>query len=258
MEEIDGIVKNFNQDISIIVKNIDSNDYIYHYNNNTKFKSASLIKVFILLYILDLVDKKKITLNLNILIQEKDILPDTEVFENGEQFCTVEELINWMIITSDNTATNVLLKYFGIDNVNNYIKEHLHTSSTLLQRYMLDGNSIKNGIDNYTSQEDMLLVFSKLIKKEILNNDLCELAINILANQRKQNQVMRYIYNPVCYIHKTGLLNGLNHDCGIMNINNTWYYIGISIWNYKNNKDHRPLAGKLGRLIYNYLKNLEK
>ena len=48
----------------------------------------------------------------------------------------------------------------------------------------------------------MLKVFTKLFNKEILNDDLCNKAIEILYNQLCQNQVMRYIYQAK-YVHKT-------------------------------------------------------
>ena len=99
-----------------------------------------------------------------------------------------------MIIESDDTATIVLLKYFGIENINNYIINALNVKNTYVQRYMLDEKAIKNGLNNYMSQKDMLNIFTLLFSKKILNNELCEKAINILYNQRCQNQIMRYIF----------------------------------------------------------------
>ena len=67
-----------------------------------------------------------------------------------------------MIIESDNTATNVLLKYFGIENINNYIINALNVKNTYVQRYMLDEKAIKNGLNHYMSQKDMLNIFTLL------------------------------------------------------------------------------------------------
>ena len=114
--------------------------------------------------------------------------------------------------------------------------------------------AIENGFNNYTSQEDMLSIFTKLFNKDILNDKLCDKAIEILYNQRCQDQVMRYIYQHVKYAHKTGYLDYLNHDVGVMNINNKYFYIGISVYNSKNIKGNKRLIGNLGRTIYEYLK----
>ena len=156
-------------------------------------------------------------------------------------------------LKSDNTATNVLLKYFGMENINNYIINVLNIKNTYVQRYMLDEKAIKNGLNNYMSQKDMLDIFTLLFSRKILNNELCEKAINILYNQRCQDQIMRYIFEPVKFAHKTGSLDYLNHDVGVMNINNKIVYIGISIYNSNNKKENKKLIGNIGKKIYNYL-----
>lgn len=246
-------IKNSGEEVSILIKELNKNEYIYNYNTKIKMISASIIKVPIMLAVLEEVSNKKISLNHKILVENEDILEDTEVFENGENHYTLEELINWMIIESDNTATNVIIKKFGMQIVNNYFTNVLKLQHTNLQRYMLDENAIKNGFNNYTSQEDMLIVFEKLFNKQILNEELCNKAIEILYNQRCQNLVMRHIYQPVKYAHKTGILDYINHDVGVMNINNKLYYIGISIYNAKDIEGNKALIGNLGRIIYDYL-----
>lgn len=88
--------------------------YVYlRYNekySTEKLVSASTIKLPIMLAIFEEVKNKNINLNDTILVTKNDILDDTEIFENGEKYYSINELINWMIIESDNTATNVLLK----------------------------------------------------------------------------------------------------------------------------------------------------
>lgn len=60
---------------------------------------------------------------------------------------------------------------------------------------MLYEKAIQNGLNNYISQKDMLEIFTLLFNKKILNDELCDNAINILYNQRCQGQKMRYILN---------------------------------------------------------------
>lgn len=253
INNINDMIKTSDENVSILFKELNKVDYIYNHNSNIQMPSASTIKVPIMLAVLEEVQEEKINLDDKILVKFEDILDDTEVFENGEGYYSLYELINWMIIESDNTATNVIIKTFGMEKINNYIFNVLNAKSTSLQRYMLDENAIKNGLNNYTSQEDMLNIFTKLFNKYILNNELCDIAIQILYNQRCQDQVMRFIYEPVRYAHKTGCLDHLNHDVGIMNIKNKLFYIGISIYNSKNKKGNKKLIGNLGKMIYSYI-----
>ncbi len=250
------ISKEPEEKISILIKKLNEEKPLYSYKDNEKIVSASVIKVPIMLSALEEVRKGNISLDDKITVTEEDILKDTEVFENGEGEYSLYELINWMIIESDNTATNVIIKLFGMEKINNYIFKELELKSTYLERYMLDKDAIEKGYNNYTSQLDMYHVFEKLFNKLILNKDLCNIAIEILYNQRCQNQIMRHIYQKVLYAHKTGSLDYLNHDVGVMNINNTYFYIGISLYNSKNKKGNRKLIGNLGKIIYDYLSNL--
>ena len=255
-KNIEEVVNQSGEKVSIIIKRINNSKDIICYNSNQKMISASIIKVPIMLAMLEEIRKNKFALDEKILIKKEEILDDTEVFEDDELYYSIEELINWMIIKSDNTATNVLIKLLGMKKINAYICDVLKLNSTILERYMLDYKAIKNGLNNYTSQEDLLVVFTKLFNKEILTEELCNKAIEILYNQRYQNQVMRYIYQPVRYAHKTGVLEYLNHDVGVMEINNDFYYIGISVYNCKNKEGNKKLVGKLGKMIYNYLSKI--
>lgn len=252
--QINRIISNSNCDLSIIVKEINEDDRIYEYNSSKKLVSASLIKIPILLAILEKVKQGDISLNDTVLIREEEILEDTRVFEFGTRNYTLLELLNWMIITSDNTATNILIKKFGIKYINNYMEKELQLKETTMQRKMLDFNAIEKGCQNYTNQEDMLTIFTKLFHKEILTNDLCDISIKILSKQRCQDQVMRYIYEDVFYAHKTGSLDYLNHDVGVMKINNNLFYLGISIFNCKEKEGNKELVGKIGKLIFDDLK----
>ena len=253
VEELDKTINESGENVSVLIKEIGKAGNIYSYNPNVEMISASVIKVPIMLAILEKVRIKKVSLNDEILVKYEDILYDTEIFENGEGYYSICELINWMIIESDNTATNVLIKKFGMESINNYIIDVLKLKSTRLERYMLDESAIKDGFNNYTNQEDMLNIFTKLFNKEILNKKLCNIAIKILYNQRCQDQIMRYIYNPVKYAHKTGYLDYLSHDVGVMNINNRLFYVGVSIFNSKFKDGNKKLIGNIGKIIYNGL-----
>lgn len=239
INNLDNMINVSKENVSILITELNNPKYIYSYNNKIRMISASTIKVPIMLAVLEEAKNGNINLDDKILVHNNKILSDTEVFENGENYYSLYELINWMIIESDNTATNVIIKKLGMNKINNYISKVLNLKSTVLERYMLDKEAIEKGLNNYTSQEDMLKIFTKLFNKDILNNNLCDKAIEILYNQRCQDQVMRYIYQPVKYAHKTGSLDYLNHDVGVMNINNKYFYIGISVYNSKNKNGNK-------------------
>ncbi len=252
-ERINREIAQFQGKVSMLIKRLDAVVPLYEYHSEERLISASMIKVAILLAILEEVRAQRAHLSDSLFVSETDILKDTKVFVDGGAAYCLEELLAWMIIESDNTATNVLIQHFSMELINAYIKNHLQVSNTCLKRRMMDQEAVKQGFDNYTSEQDMCVIFTKLFAHELLTPQLCDLAIAMLYNQRCQNQLMRYIYQPVPFAHKTGTLSNLNHDMGVMKIKNTLYYVGVSLYDCQDMSINKKLIGKLGRLIYEQL-----
>lgn len=252
-EKLEKMIQESKDEVSILFTKINGNT-IYKHQSELQVVSASTIKTAILLAVLNEVKNDKISLEDEIFVSEKILLEDSEVFESGACFCTLMELLMWMMISSDNTATNCLIQTVGMETINQYICDELKCKDTSLQRLMLDFDAIEKGYNNYTSMEDMLLLFTKLWNTEILNEHLCQVAKEVLYNQRCQNQIMRYIYKPTLFAHKTGELDYRTLDVGVMKMNDEYYFIGISIKS-ENIKGNPVLMGKLGRTIYEYLES---
>ena len=161
-----------------------------------------------------------------------------------------------MIISSDNSATNVLIDILGLDEINNRIKS-LKMKNTSLQRKMMDFNAIKEGKNNFTSLNDMLVVMEGLYKGEIINKEVSKRAIAIMKNQRDNTMLKRYIAENVVLANKTGELDNLNNDVGIFFTKSINYFIGIFISDAKDNNEACTIIGKLSKIVYEYLINIK-
>ena len=252
--KLNEIIQQSNEQLNILVHDIKDNKTLFEHNASLQLVSASTIKVPIMLCALNEVMNNKCSLDTKIIVSKDIILEDSEIFEQGPRQASLYELLMWMIIKSDNTSTNVLINYLTMSKINEYCEKVLETENTSVQRIMLDFKAVEEGKNNYISQQDLCNMFIKLHNKEILNEELCEVAMSILLNQRWQNQIMRYIYEPTKYAHKTGDLDYLHHDAGIMCINNNWVYIGCSVKSNNNVHGNYPLIGKIGRMIYDEIK----
>lgn len=244
--------------VSVLIKELGGAGRSAAYCSNAKMPSASTIKVPIMLAALEKVREGSLQLEEKIYVGEDLILEGAEAFENGPGEYSVHELITWMIITSDNTATNTLIKLLGMEYINRCLREMLQAKTTVLQRLMLDRAAAERGMDNYITHEDLSVMFEKLYAGEILTEELRQTALDILYSQRHQDQVLRYIWEPVKYAHKTGSLAGLNHDAGVIHINEGKFYIGVSVYDSQNKRGNRRLSGNIGRLTYDYLLRIDK
>lgn len=235
-----------------MVKNITSDVILYIFQENDIFISASIIKIPIMLSILDYLLNNNVSIESYIKINNSDILYDNKYFKNGIYQYNIEDLITWMITLSDNSSTNILIKYLGFERINEYFKK-IGLKDTKLERYMLDEGTIKNGKNNYTSLDDMYKCFKYIVNKEILTGEFCDLALNILYKQEVNNQINRYIKN-IKFAHKTGSLEYLNSDVGIFELNKQIYFIEISVYNTPKKNGDRKNIGKLSKMIYKYIK----
>jgi beta-lactamase class A len=240
-------------EVSLLIKNFNIGDILYSYDDDREVVSASTIKVPIMLTALEQVQEGIVALDSLIELKDSVILEDTEVFEYSGGNYTLEELLVWMIIESDNTATNCLINLFTMDKINAFCKK-LSLPSTKLERIMLDFQAVKEDRNNYTSAKDMEVIYEKLYNKTILTPDLCDRAIGILKRQRHKQLSLRYIYDDIIVAHKTGGLDNLNHDAGIFYLPNIHYYFGAFVWNAPSNEYASKWIGRISKEIYEYYK----
>jgi len=103
------------------------------------FNSASVIKLTVLALAFEMADKGQLSLSDRITINASDYRGGSGVFQFNDPGLqpTMRDVLLQMVITSDNTATDIsIAKVGGIERVNNWIRDHgygdgLHLNSTV-------------------------------------------------------------------------------------------------------------------------------
>ncbi len=252
---IENEIKGADAKVTLLVESLNTGEILLSYHAGIPVVSASIIKVPIMLTALELVQKSELKADTPIKLHKSVILEDTEVFEYGEGRYTLDELLVWMVINSDNTATNCLIDLLTGKRINEFC-HRMALKNTKLERRMLDFEAIKCGRNNYTSAQDMLSVYKALYNRTILTPRLCDYAVSILLRQRQKQISMRYISDDVKVAHKTGELDYLNHDAGIFYLKEADYYFGAFVSEAPNNDYAMRWIGRVSKLIYEYYKQL--
>ena len=238
--------------ISILVKDFEGN-VIVEYNPNIKANSASCIKVAIMVAVLKKIQTKELNLNQVLEFENTSLAYEKYdgIYNEIEKKASILELLTFMIINSDNLATNILIDLLGFDYYNNFFLE-IGLQDTKLNRMMGIYNLNK---ENYTSNKDMYHLYKQLLEEKILNKELCKIAKSILHKQRSKTLSQRYIYEDIEVYHKTGALSYLNlrNDCGCFITNNKTYYFGFFLEQMASKEEASILIGKLFKLIYKSL-----
>lgn len=245
-------LKNSQAKYSLAVKNLRSKESCY-INIHEVVYSASIIKLFIMAEAFNKNKMGKLNLHDTIKIDNDKKVPFSilSLLNSVEQY-SVKDLITLMIIQSDNTATNVLIDFLGIDNINNFIKER-GFKNTVLGRKMMDFEGAKAGKDNYTSAYDVFSFLEKLYNHNLVGEEEDKLMIDILSHQLDFSMMRMDMLDDLKIAHKTGDLNCLKHDVGIVYSEKVGDYIFV-MFTYEAQSDGyaRKLICKTSKQTYDY------
>lgn len=183
-------------------------------NPDEAFPSASLIKVPILLEVARLVEFGLLSWERRYAITDAarvgsdgvvgDLSPDLQP--------TLRDLAHLMITISDNTASNMLLDLVGIEAVNATLR-NLGLNATRVERRFLDFEARRGGRDNWTTAADMALLFSFFCTDLLPGKDIM---LRMLLRQNDYSILPAYWGEDIPFAHKTGGLDGIIHDAGIL------------------------------------------
>ena len=239
-------------EFSVILKDLKSGKVFYERDSGRHLPSASTIKVLIMIEAFRSSLLGKLDLKKKVIINNDDKVEFSLISEMNTDQYTVRDLILLMMTISDNTATNVLIDIIGIENINNTGAE-LELEGTILQRKMMDFEAARNGRQNLTMPKDMIKLFEKLYKNEILTPEACSEMLKIMSTVISRDYMIRDLPVEIRCAHKTGELDGLNHDVGIVYTPACDYALGIFATGLKDNVFGRKYVAHLSKEIFDHI-----
>ena len=207
-----------------------------------------MIKLLILCEFIDQIDKKNISLDQNYTYREEDKVGGAGEIQKMP-FGTIfnyDTLARYMIKYSDNIATNVLIDILGMDNINNR-SQILGLKATELNRKMM-----KEGEQNYMSAEDIEIILKGILYKTLGSKEMCERGMEYLLENDDTDAIVRGLPNGTVFAHKTGSLDKIRHDGGIVFIENK-YIIIILTKDFQLENDANYLMGNISSIVYDIM-----
>ncbi len=194
---------------------------MYSHQADRAFKSASVIKTFVLAYYL----ASGTDLNREIEIPRKALIGTSIMTELKITKATVFELLVWMMSFSDNSATNALFADAGFGALNSFCKNILGTEQTIFGRKMLDYKAVERGEDNLVSLNDCLKAMRFVIAHPV--------GRDIMRRHKGVERIVRYIYNPeIEYYGKGGSIPDVYNDIAVLR-KPGGDYIFVGVMSYK-------------------------
>jgi beta-lactamase class A len=237
---------------SIVLKDLKKGEILYSLDAERLVPSASTIKVLILVDAMKQILKGKADLKEKIPVRKCDKVDFSLVTLMDCEEYSISDLLMLMISISDNTATNLIIERLGMAEINK-TAEILALTDTKLQRKMMDFEAATKGKENLTSPRDMVKLLEMIYHREILTPEACDKIIRIMSTAVTKEFMTRYLPADLKVAHKTGELDGINHDVGIVFSDAGDYLLGIFATGLRDNIDGREYIARLSGLIYDYL-----
>ncbi|MBQ9012140.1 MAG: serine hydrolase [Bacilli bacterium] len=246
--KINKILSECKYDIGLYIKDYKGN--VIKYNENKVYETASCIKVFVLIEYFKQIFENKINKNDSFTYTKSDnklglnsgIMSS---FDYGLKL-TTKDYATLMIIYSDNIATNKLINYLGIDNINKTIKElgfnHTYLYNELdLVKYLKFGR---------TTAYEYAKVYDMLLNNKIINEEVSKNCLNILKKQKYNDMITKYI-PPMDLIFKgkENVVEGAN----VSKINYIASKSGSIVWTDDTMKNARNDGGIISTIYGDYI-----
>jgi beta-lactamase class A len=234
--------------ISVVVMHKDST-ILFEQNATKVVPSASVIKIPILVELMYQVIATRFKLSdTHKLTEEEKVGGSGDLQYERPRELTWEELAIEMIRISDNTATNVLIDKIGMHNVNNMLVYHGY-EETRLNRKMMDFAAVQRGVQNYTTAAESARLMHAILTGKITNEASCKKMIEILLTCADVTTMPRYIPRTVPVAHKTGTLDYVRGDVGII-YGNKPLIISVFVENFESLAYAEKVIGTLSKIAF--------
>lgn len=232
-------------------------------NEKEQYNAASCIKIFILIELFNQINNGTKSRNDEIPYLDEHYVNGSGVLRylSKNIKLPVLDVATLMMIISDNVATNMLIDYLGIENINKTIK-NIGCKDTELYSIF---KSTEDEAFSVTTAYDYYLVWKKLNNLELFNSEITQEIIDIIKNQKYHemvgdgiDKIFKKVQNPIVnYIAtKSGKYQSVRNDGGIVSTRYGNYILTILIKNFKDeNYLNDEYVYNQGRKISNIIFN---
>ncbi len=225
------------------------------------FPQASSIKLTILLELMRQAQEGKLSLEEKHTLRRSEMtVGDTEpiltMLGDGTVTLSLHDLAIFMVVLSDNTATNVLIDRLGMDNINAGVAR-LGLTETKLRRHMIDLEAAKRGNENVSTPREMLTLMEKVHAGQALDSAHTKEYFDLLRLP-KESEFHKALPEDASIADKPGSLEGVRCDTGLIDMPGHPFIMSITTtYDADGDEGERAVEG-VARLAYDYFNRLSR
>jgi beta-lactamase class A len=162
---------------------------------------------------------------------------------------TTWNLIRLMIVLSDNVATRMIIDHLGMDRINAYLRSIGLTRTTVSDPTML--NELPATDVNLTTPLEMAYLIRIIKEGYGFSKKGSEEMLTFMRGSRYRWGIPRGIGNKAKVANKTGNLEGVYNDVGLVYTNKGNYVLTIFTKDFKGKRrEARELINNISRAVY--------
>src|SRR5947208_8680262 len=218
--EINRVAERLNGVLGYAIKDLSTGEVFYR-NADLVFPTASSIKLTVLLELMRQAQEGELSLDEKHTVRRSetpagDTEPILHFLGDGTVTMTLRDLATFMVVLSDNSATNILIDRAWMDNVNAEIAR-LGLKETRLRRHMIDIDAARRGNESVSTPREGMILLEKVRAGGVLDSAHTKEYFDLLALP-KNSLFNKALPSTVRIEDKPGALDAVRCDAGIVDV----------------------------------------
>lgn len=236
------------------------------YNAESYFHAASTMKLAILLGVFRQVVHGELSLESEVQVRNRftsivnrepfmlDLGRDADpnVYSNLGKTMSVRDLAYWMITTSSNLATNLLVGVVGIDTVQKTLDE-LGIDGVKVLRGVEDQAAFDAGLNNEVTANGLMNLLRVIADGRVYSREASDQILEIMLDQQFKSGIPAGLPKAARVAHKTGNISTVHHDAGIVYLDGRKPYVLVVLTQFGGETGRSTAVADISRDIYGKL-----
>lgn len=207
-------------------------------NADEAFPTASLYKLLVMYRVLEAVDRGDLAMGTELTVLTADVTQEDSTSLSPGDVVTVSDALDCMVTLSSNTAAWVLTRAVGGWGVVSSAANDLGMSSTYLA-----------GEDYWSTPSDIAHFLRLLANRALVSQWASDQMIDLLLRQTSNDRLPAYLPDSAQVAHKTGELEGVRNDAGIVRGPGGRYVI-VVMSRGGDPAEQVPAEARISRMVY--------
>jgi len=231
----------------------------FYLNADSVFPTASSIKLAVLLELMRQAQEGKLSLDEQHTVRRSETTvgdddPILAMLGDGTVTMSLRDIATFMVVLSDNSATNILIDRVGLDNVNSETAR-LGLRETHLRRKMIDIEAARQGRENVSTPRELMTLVEKVHAGDVLDPVHTKDYFSVLALP-KDSLFHKALPSTVTIEDKPGALDAVRCDTGIIEVKGHPFAISVMTTYDGDNAEGERAVREIARLAYDYFSRL--